>query len=107
MLTKIIILSPDAPRSELTIELPFSVDLDLTRQIVEPYLGRGVNLERVAVLLGDKACDMFVDEDFHAKGLALNVEATAVYHEAARRRGVTNENVILGAAVLFTRKIWF
>lgn len=115
MLTKVITMRPGA---EAVMVATFELDEQPTgkrlREIILPQLGPGraipgVEMERVAVLYEGKPCDMFVDENGHAKGLAYNALATAVYHNASKSRGedMTNAPVIVGPAVLFNRRVWF
>lgn len=110
MQTRIIVMLPTGERSEMSLDLPFDPGFVRLQEIVAPQLGgKGSRMERVAVLFEGKPCDMFVDENGHSRGLPPNAQATAVYHNATKTRGESTKDapIVVGPAVLFTRKVWF
>lgn len=106
MLTRYTVFRPgEAPETD-EIDLPEAPNLVDLGEVLAPVFP-GARLERVAVLHDGKRADMFVDENGHAKGLPDNAEASAVYQAFARSKGMRNDHMIAGAAVLFHRPVWF
>lgn len=105
------ILRVDGTEQSVTVSLPESPCYETLSAIVKPVIGLKTNFERVAVLFDGRACDMFVDENGHLKGLARNEAATAIYRAnwLSRHPGTDPESLdfIAGPAVLFTRRVWF
>jgi hypothetical protein len=115
MKTKMLIMRPDAPNHTMEIELVRDPSYDTLRTLLTPIIGCQ-HIEHVSVLadfkggLDFKRADMFVDEDGHAKGLAPNGNATAIYRRnALLHQGVKDPETlswIAGPAVLFDRIVW-
>jgi hypothetical protein len=86
------------------------INLTTIRAAVDPFLNGG-RLEHVSVLHQGKAKDMFVDEDFVAKDLPRNEEATKIYRNNSMKRnpGQDPEGLppIQGPAILFHERVWF
>ena len=108
MRTDLAILRADGTREDRTIEMVGDPGLAELRGVLEPILGG--RPEHVAVLHDNRRADMFVDEDFVAKGLPRNAAATAVYRASwMERHPETNPETlpgIAGDAVVFGRTVW-
>lgn len=117
--TRICIIKPVGPQVVQTHELARDPGYSILKKLIEPLLGG--RLERVAVLAdfeGGKdfaPLDMFVDDEFIAKGLLFNPVATDHYRRATmlgrsgapRPRHPNDLPAIQGPAVLFDRRVWF
>jgi hypothetical protein len=115
MKTRMLIMRPEAPNHKKEIELVKYPSYETLRDLLGPIIGCH-HIEHVSVLAdfdgatAFRRADMFVDEDGHAKGLALNGNATAIYRRnALLYQGVTDPESlawIAGTAVLFDRIVW-
>src|SRR5882672_4639557 len=115
MKTKLLIMIPEEANEGREVELPRFPSYPTLRDLLTPIIGCK-HIEHVSVLadfkggLDFKRADMFVDEDGHARGLARNGNATAIY----RRNALIHQGVedpeslswIAGVAVLFERVVW-
>lgn len=113
MQTSIKIFRPDGTVEERDVSQHFPGQMPgngVLRDLLTPLL-EGGHLEHVTVLHNGQAADMFVDEDFRAKGLSRNETATAIYRNAwlTRNPGTDPESMpdIAGIAILFSRRVWF
>jgi hypothetical protein len=108
MQTGLTVFHPGEQPQSSSVELAPEPAWTSLQAILKPLLGCG-RIERVAVLHNGKRADMFVDEDGHAKGLPVNLDATAIYQSFARSKGrpIDDAAVIVGPAVLFDRPVWF
>ncbi len=111
MKTDYTIYRTDGTQEQGTIDWPEDPGFDRIDAVVAPIINvvRG-HWEHVSVLHNDEPHDMFIDETGQLKGLPLNVAATAIYRNySIKKRGADAEDLptIVGAAVLFHRRIWF
>jgi hypothetical protein len=106
---KVTIMRPGEDDLEDVIDLPAEPKMPQLQTALRQILG-APNPEHVRVLAHGKMRDMFVDEDGHAKGLALNDSATAYYRASWLKAhpGTPPASLppIVGPAVLFALRIW-
>jgi hypothetical protein len=113
--TKMLIMIPEQSNEGREIEMVRYPSYETLKDLLCPIIGCKW-IEHVSVLadfkggLNFKRADMFVDEDGHAKGLAFNGNATAIYRRnALLHQGVKDPESlswIAGPAVLFDRIVW-
>lgn len=111
MKTSIRIIKADGTEETRDLDWPEAPGYEAIRALVEPILGPGRFLERVAVLHEGERTDMCVDETGHLYGLPRNEKATAIYRAnwLSQHPDCSPEALpwIAGTAVLFSRRVWF
>jgi hypothetical protein len=105
------VLHPTDGIKPMAAMLPATPSLEQLHKIIDPHLDDG-RMERVTVFYKGGYRDMFVDEEFQAKGLRYNVVATGIYRAGYLAQHPDTDpctlGAILGPAVLFTgRRVWF
>lgn len=110
------IIQVDGTETRAEVDWPRDPGLERITGLVRPIVGCQ-HVERVAVLDGDKAVDMFVDENGRASFLPReqwkprNETATRIYraHWLKHHPGTDPETLswIAGVAVIFARRVWF
>lgn len=114
METKYTILIPGEPARDASVDVPVQPSYGDFKRTIGPILTANIpgEWEHVTIMLPDgNRSDMFVDENFLARGLPRNPEATEHYRRATMtREPKTNPEdlpPILGPAIVFHRRIWF
>ena len=109
MHTVMTIIHADGREETRTVDLPAQPSYEALRDLIKPVFD--ADFEHVTILGNDERADMFVDETGRLKSLTRNDKATELYRAAWLKRhpGINPESLdhIVGAVVLFDRRVWF
>lgn len=104
------IMRPGVAPEVQDVDLPDNPGYHRLDALLRPLLD-GHDLEHVTVLHDGQRADMFVDELSAVKGLPRNEAATAIYRNnwLTQHPKEDPESLppIFGAAILFSKRVWF